>query len=56
MDGRINGVRVVLKEKKKHVNSVLEVRVSDKVMCLKMETDRVVMNIINACALQVRWE
>lgn len=47
MDGRRNGVGVVVKEK--YINSVMEVRrMSDRIMSVKMEMEGVWMNAISA--------
>ena len=47
-----NGVGIILK--KEHVERVVELwRVTDKVMCLKMELDGVMLNVISAHAPQV---
>ena len=47
-----NGVGIILKER--FINSVLEVRrVSDRAMCMKLEIEGVLFNIISAYASQV---
>ncbi|KAF7711439.1 hypothetical protein C0J45_0417 [Silurus meridionalis] len=55
VDGKRNGVGVILKEE--YSKSVVEVkRVSDRVMNVKLEDDRVMINVICAFALQVGCE
>ena len=47
-----NGVGIILKER--FINSVLEVRrVSDRAMCMKLEIEGVLFNVISAYAPQV---
>ena len=47
-----NGVGIILI--KKHVNRIVELwRVTDRIICLKMELDGVVLNVISAYAPQV---
>ena len=47
-----NGVGIILK--KEHVDRVVELwRVTDKIICLKMELDGVMLNVISAHAPQV---
>ena len=47
-----NGVGIILK--KEHVDRVAELwRVTDRIICLKMELDRVMLNVISAYAAQV---
>ena len=49
---KMNGVGIALK--KEHVNSVVELwRVADRIICLKMELDGVMLNVISAYAPQV---
>jgi exonuclease III len=51
-DGRRNGIGVIVKEE--YINCVLEVkRVSDRVMCVKIEKEDSILNIISAYAPQV---
>lgn len=51
-DGKRNGVGITIAER--FTNSVLEVRrVSDAMMCMKMEIEGVMYNIISAYASQV---
>ena len=48
-----NGVGIILK--KEHVDRVVEIwRVTDRIICLKMELDGVMVNVISAYAPQVR--
>ena len=48
-----NGVGIILK--KEHVDRVMELwRVTDKIICLKIELDGVMLNVISAYAPQVR--
>ena len=48
-----NGVGIALK-KNDYVDRVIEMwKVSDRIMCMKMKLDGVVLNIIRAYALQV---
>ncbi|XP_065662616.1 uncharacterized protein LOC136085255 [Hydra vulgaris] len=52
VDRKRNRLRVILKEE--FSRNVVEVkRVSDRVICVKLEIDRVVMNVISAYAPQV---
>ena len=47
-----NGVGIILK--KEHVDRVVELqRVTDRIICLKMELDGLMLNVISAYALQV---
>ena len=47
-----NGVGIILK--KEHVDRVMELwRVTDRIICLKMELDGVMLNVISAYAPQV---
>ena len=47
-----NSVGITLK--KEHVDRFVKLwRVTDRIICLKMELDGVVLNVISACALQV---
>ena len=47
-----NGVEIILK--KEHVDRVVESwRVTDRIICLKMELDGVMLNVISAYAPQV---
>ena len=47
-----NGVKIILK--KEHVDRVVELwRVTDRIICLKMELDGVMLNVISAYAPQV---
>ena len=47
-----NGVGIILK--KKHVNREVELwRVTDRVICLRMELDNIILNVISAYAPQV---
>ena len=49
-----NGVGIILK--KEHVNRVVELwRVSERIICLKMELDGVMLNVISAYAPQVGY-
>ncbi|MCJ8737661.1 hypothetical protein PDJAM_G00026650 [Pangasius djambal] len=55
VDSKRNGVSVVLKEE--FVRNVLEVkRVSDRVMSLKLEIERVILNVVSGYAPQVGCE
>ena len=50
-ENKKNGVGIILK--KKHVDRVVELwRVTDRIICLKMELDGVMLNVISAYALQ----
>ena len=52
VSGQKNGVGIILKER--FINSVLEVRrVSDRAMCMKLEVEGVLFNVISAYAPQV---
>ena len=52
-ENKKNGVEVILK--KKHVNRVVVLwRVTDRIICLKMELDGVMLNVISAYAPQAR--
>ena len=47
-----NGVGIILK--KEHVDRVVELwRVTDRIICLQMELDGVMLNVISAYVLQV---
>ena len=49
---KMNGVGIILK--KEHVDRVAEIwRVTDRIICLKMELDGVMLNVISAYMLQV---
>ena len=49
-----NGVEIILK--KEHVDRVVELwRVTDRIMCLKMELDNTMLNVISAYAPQVGY-
>ena len=51
-ENKKNGVGIILK--KEHVDSVVELwRVTDRIICLKMELDGVMLNVISAYAPQV---
>ena len=55
VDGWRNGVGIILKEE--YVKRVLELkRVSDRVMSMKLEIEGVMMNVVSACKLGVRWK
>ncbi|KAF7707680.1 hypothetical protein HF521_018898, partial [Silurus meridionalis] len=55
VDGKINGVGVILKEE--YSKSVVEVkRVSDRVMNVKLEAEGAMINVISAYAPQVGCE
>ena len=51
-ENKMNGVGIILK--KEHVDRVVELwRVTDRIICLKMELDGVMLNVISAYASQV---
>ena len=51
-ENKKNGVGIILK--KEHVNRVVELwRVTDRIICLKMEVDSVLLHVISAYAPQV---
>ncbi|KAF7710720.1 hypothetical protein HF521_009592, partial [Silurus meridionalis] len=55
VDGKINGVGVILKEE--NSKSVVELkRVSDRVMIMKLEVEGMMINVISAYAPQVGFE
>ena len=51
-ENKKNGVGIILK--KEHLDRVVELwRVTDRIICLKMEVDGVMLNVISAYAPQV---
>ena len=51
-ENKKNGVGIILK--KEHVDRVVELwRVTDRIICLKMELDGITLNVISAYAQQV---
>ena len=51
-ENKKNGMGIILK--KEHVDRVVELwRVTDRIICLKMELDGVMLNVISAYAVQV---